>query len=114
MADVRDVEKEAHSRQSQLDSEYSTSTSPSNVDPGKAQVSEIQQNNPVLRTLAGFEARLDRATKFEGMGVERVPEDERKPPHILNVCVSRSLAWAKFLQHRRPPVLENWQQKCDH
>ena len=89
MVDVRDVEKEAHSRQSQLDSEYSTSTSPSHIDPGRVRVSEIQQSNPVLRILVGFEARLDRATKFEGMGVERVPEDERKPPHILNVSASQ-------------------------
>lgn len=48
-------------------------------------VGEIQRGNPVLRALANFEKRLDSLNGFEAQGVERVPEDQRKPPQILNV-----------------------------
>ena len=55
------------------------------VDPKLARIKAIQQSNPVLRALVGLENRIDKITKFEAMGVERVPDDERKPPQILNV-----------------------------
>lgn len=48
-------------------------------------IGEIQRGNAVLRALAAFEKRLDNLNGFEAQGVERVPEDQRKPPQILNV-----------------------------
>ena len=54
-------------------------------DPGEAQVVKIRQHNRFLRSLRTFETGLDRKMKFEAMGVERIPEDKRRPPQILNV-----------------------------
>ena len=54
-------------------------------DAGEAQVLNIRQRNGVLRTLRRAERWMNRKTQFEAMGVERVPEDKRKPPGILNV-----------------------------
>ncbi|GAO18700.1 hypothetical protein UVI_02053060 [Ustilaginoidea virens] len=50
-----------------------------------AKTDTIQQKNPVLRFLVNLESRIDRFAKFEAMGVERVPEDKRQPPQILNM-----------------------------
>lgn len=62
-------------------------------DAGMQRIGKIQRSNVLLRGLARFEKRMDKMTGFEAMGVERVLEDERKPPEILNVsccatCVS--------------------------
>lgn len=59
--------------------------SASSGDPGDAQVGAIREGNAVLRFLVGIEQRIDGATKFEAMGVERVPESKRQPPQKLNV-----------------------------
>lgn len=58
-------------------------------------VDEIQHSNVLLRGLARLEKRMDKISGFEAMGVERVPEDERKPPEILNVSIPFS-----FLPYR--------------
>lgn len=52
---------------------------------GEAQIGVIQRRNPILRFLVNLESRIDKFAKFEAMGVERVPEDKRRPPQILNV-----------------------------
>lgn len=44
-----------------------------------------RHKSPVLKFLVGLESRIDKFAKFEAMGIERVPDDERKPPQILNV-----------------------------
>lgn len=59
--------------------------SASSGDPSDARVGAIRESNGVLRFLASIEKRIDGATKFEAMGVERVPESKRQPPQRLNV-----------------------------
>lgn len=59
--------------------------SASSGDPGDAQVGAIREGNGFLRFLASLEKRIDGATKFEAMGVERVHESKRQPPQKLNV-----------------------------
>lgn len=54
-------------------------------DPGERTVANIRQSNGVLRRLRDVETWMDRKMKVEGMGVERIPENKRKPPQILNV-----------------------------
>lgn len=52
---------------------------------GVDKVAEIRQRSSILRILANFEKRLDKLNSFEAQGVERVPEDARKPPQLVNV-----------------------------
>ncbi|OAA35563.1 Permease, cytosine/purines, uracil, thiamine, allantoin [Metarhizium rileyi] len=52
---------------------------------GDAQIEAIRQKHPVLRFLGNLESRIDQFAKFEAMGVERVSEDKRRPPQILNM-----------------------------
>lgn len=84
-----DVEKQTQTRQAPVDDD-SSSANPRqairNDDPVREQINAIRQSNAVLRFLSNLERRIDKTTKFEAMGVERVLEDERKPPQILNVC----------------------------
>jgi len=54
-------------------------------DPGEIQVANIRRTNGVLQHLRNLETWMDRKMKFEAMGVERIPEDKRKPPQILNL-----------------------------
>ena len=54
------------------------------TDPGEADVANIRQGNSLLRSLRNFETWMDRKLNFEAMGVERIPENRRKPPQILN------------------------------
>lgn len=54
-------------------------------DPGNTRVDAIRESNSILRFLVNIEKRIDGLTKFEAMGVERVPEDKRQSPQILNV-----------------------------
>lgn len=54
-------------------------------DAGEGQVMKIRQGNSVLRGLRSAETWMDRKMKFEAMGVERIPEDKREPPSVLNV-----------------------------
>lgn len=87
-----DVEKQSQLRDSHgggLDDESSSSipAAPQSLltDVGEDKVGAIRQNNVVLRFLANLERRIDGNASFEAMGVERVPEDKRRPPQILNV-----------------------------
>lgn len=90
-----DVEKQTPTRQTQFDDDSSSSAAqrdtPSRGDPGRERINAIRQSNAVLRFLADLESRIDKLTKFEAMGVERVLEDERQPPQVLNV--SRIHLW---------------------
>ncbi|MCJ1245876.1 hypothetical protein MMC30_003080 [Trapelia coarctata] len=54
-------------------------------DPGEIRAANIRRVNGLLRRLRNFETWMDRKMKFEAMGVERIPEDKRKPPQILNM-----------------------------
>ena len=60
-------------------------TSDPAADPGEDQITTIRQSSSVLRSLRKFETWMDSKMKFEAMGVERVPENMRKPPQVLNV-----------------------------
>ena len=91
-----DLEKQSHYDAKDANSssdtpEYlQTYNDDSVVDPGEAQVSTIRQRSSLLRSLRNFETWLDSKMKFEAMGVERVPENMRKPPQVLNVsCHAR-------------------------
>ena len=57
-------------------------------DPGETQVAGIRQGSEILSALRRAETWLDRKLHFEAMGVQRVPEDKRQPPQILNVRLS--------------------------
>ena len=61
------------------------------LDPGEAEVVNIRQGNSVLRSLRDFETWMDRKLNFEAMGVERIPENKRKPPQILNASAPTSI-----------------------
>lgn len=54
------------------------------MDPGEAEVVHIRQSNKLLRSLRHLETWMDRKLNFEAMGVERIPENSRKPPQLLN------------------------------
>ena len=91
MAKEVDVEKQSALPDAQPDIDNDSADasderdSATSGDPGDVQVSAIRESNSVLRFLASVEKRIDRATKFEAMGVERVPESKRHPPQKLNV-----------------------------
>lgn len=71
-------------------------------DPGAARVLAIREGNSVLRFLGNLESRIDKLTKFEATGVERVTEDQRRPPQILNV------SWQTT--HEVYCILQRWEQ----
>ena len=86
MATTVDLEKQDALPRPQPDDDSSVERdSSSAVDIGDAQVGAIRESNGILRFLAGVEKRIDKVTKFEAMGVERVPEDKRQPPQKINV-----------------------------
>lgn len=88
-----EAEKQSTLRHTNLDLHNGDLEEPSgrhSDDYGNAKIDAIQQRNPALRFLANLESRIDRFAKFEAMGVERVPEDQRKPPQILNVRIQAS------------------------
>lgn len=58
------------------------------MDPDEAEVVNIRQGNKVLRSLQDLETWMDRKLKFEAMGVERIPENNRRPPQLLNASAS--------------------------
>ncbi|KAB8236441.1 purine-cytosine permease family protein [Aspergillus alliaceus] len=54
-------------------------------DEGERHMGSMQEDNGLLRSLRNFETWIDRKLGVEAMGVERVPEDKRRPPQILNM-----------------------------
>lgn len=65
-------------------------------DAGERQVLAIRQRYGILRWLREWEQRLDTKMGIEGQGVERIPEEKRRPPSKLNVPnhVSRASGFA--------------------
>ncbi|RMZ88995.1 hypothetical protein DV736_g3788, partial [Chaetothyriales sp. CBS 134916] len=84
-----DVEKQYRTRQTPLDSESVESngrkTGVPQIDLGEARVNAIRKNNAVLRFLSSLETRIGTLATFEARGVERIPEDQRRPPQKLNM-----------------------------
>lgn len=68
-------------------------------DPGEIQVANIRRSSGLLRRLRNFETWMDRKMNFEAMGVERVPQDKRKPPKILNVSEASVCRIPTSVQH---------------
>jgi hypothetical protein len=54
-------------------------------DDGARRIGDIQRSNKVLKFLSNLETRIGGTAEFEAMGIERIPEDKRQPPQILNV-----------------------------
>jgi hypothetical protein len=94
MSIIADLEKQSQLHHTQVNNDSATaSVDTAHVDPrdtGETQVSAIRENNGILRLLVSVEKHIDRLTKFEAMGVERIPEDQRSPPQKLNVSYNSS------------------------
>jgi hypothetical protein len=60
----------------------------STVDPEDVEVQAIRQRNALFRALANINSRIGRLREFEARGIERVPEESRRPPKKLNASVS--------------------------
>ena len=54
-------------------------------DPGEQHVDSIRKASKFLTWLHDFETYLDRKMNFEPMGVERLPENMRFRPQVINV-----------------------------
>ncbi|OAQ81352.1 nucleoside transporter [Purpureocillium lilacinum] len=54
---------------------------------GGEKVSAIRDGNAILRFLVGLESRIDKLSAFEAMGIERVPDEQRRPPQRLNMLL---------------------------
>lgn len=48
-------------------------------------VNELQTRVAVLRYLNAFESWLDRTLGVETQGVDRIPEEEKRPPSVWNI-----------------------------
>lgn len=53
---------------------------------GELEVMAMRERIPILRKLRAIEAWLDKKFGIETIGADRIPEDERQPPSIFNVC----------------------------
>lgn len=89
MTTLVDVEKQNQLSHAQIDDDSAATSCDRDPNPrensGDAQVRAIRESNAILRFLVNVEKRIDGLTKFEAMGVERIPEDKRSPPQKLNV-----------------------------
>jgi hypothetical protein len=89
MTTLVDVEKQNQPPHTQIDDDSAATSSDRDTappeNPDEAQVRTIREGNAILRFLVNVEKRIDGRTKFEAMGVERIPEDKRSPPQKLNV-----------------------------
>ncbi|PYI10925.1 hypothetical protein BO78DRAFT_304288 [Aspergillus sclerotiicarbonarius CBS 121057] len=54
-------------------------------DPEELRIQHLQQGNRLLWSLRQAETWMDRKLGVEGMGIERVPDDQRRPPEMLNM-----------------------------
>jgi hypothetical protein len=53
---------------------------------GELEVIVMRERIPILRKLSAMEAWLDKKFGIETTGADRIPDDERRPPSIFNVC----------------------------
>lgn len=53
---------------------------------GELEVIAMRERIPILRKLRAVEAWLDKKFGIETTGADRIPEDQRRPPSIFNVC----------------------------
>ena len=66
--------------------EESGSTPAADYSRGELQVIEIRESNSILRKLKAAEEWMDKKFGVETTGADRIPESQRHPPSILNVC----------------------------
>lgn len=85
MATSEDLEKQRLDSESAGPSGHGQPALVARGDPGEARVGAIRESSAVLRFLVGVESRIGSLARLEAMGVERVPEDKRRPPQKLNV-----------------------------
>lgn len=71
---------------------------------GELKVIEMRENNSILRKLRLTEEWLDKKFGVESTGADRIPESQRKPPSILNVCNHSFMII--------PRALTMWRQRC--
>ena len=50
-----------------------------------ARVRDIQQQNRVVRSMRHAEEWLDSKMGIELQGIDRIPEEEKRPPHLINI-----------------------------
>ena len=50
-----------------------------------AKTREIQQQNRLIRTMRHAEEWLDAKMGIELQGIDRIPEEKKRPPHIINI-----------------------------
>lgn len=53
---------------------------------GELEVMAMRDGIPILRKLKAIEAWLDKKFGIETTGADRIPENQRRPPSIFNVC----------------------------
>jgi hypothetical protein len=53
---------------------------------GELEVIAMRERIPILRKLRAAEAWLDKKFGIETTGADRIPEEQRRPPSIFNVC----------------------------
>ncbi|RAK95312.1 purine-cytosine permease family protein [Aspergillus ibericus CBS 121593] len=56
-------------------------------DPEEVRIQHLQQGHRLLRSLRQAETWMDRRFGVEAMGIERVPEDQRRAPERLNMML---------------------------
>lgn len=97
MSTSNDTEKHSGSHQYRLDANVTNSAIHNNGlapdDHDEARVDAIRESNTFLRILSNLNSRIAELAEFEARGVERVPEDRRRPPQKLNVRRSPTLCF---------------------
>ena len=53
---------------------------------GEVKIDKLRNRVPILKQLNQFEAWMDKLFGIETTGADRILENERKPPNVLNVC----------------------------
>lgn len=62
---------------------------------GELQVIKIRESNSILRKLKAAEEWMDKKFGVETTGADRIPENQRHPPSILNVCMLFLIIFSK-------------------
>lgn len=95
MDNMDDIEKHSQHRQSRIGADNAHLTLHNDDlatgDYGEARVDAIRGSNGFLRMLSNLNNRMARLAEFEAKGVERIPEDKRRPPQNLNVSSFRTI-----------------------
>lgn len=87
-----DIEKQTRLGQTQVESDSVESAvqgdGVSRDGHGEKRIDAIRESNAILRFFSNLNNGIGKLAAFEVRGVERVPEDKRRPPQKLNVSCS--------------------------